>query len=728
MNEPQAAKKKVAILGGGAGAMSAAYYLSSTAELRAALDVTVYQIGWRLGGKGASGRNAAVANRIEEHGLHVWGGFYYNAFRLMQDCYGALGRPEGAPLRTWDEAFRPHPFVTWQEQVDGRFATWPVPSATNDGVPGEGARLPSVWEYIEMLVGWIKAAVFAFPHTSVLQALTDAVGERHHFVHLASIFGGSASLAPPAPPTPADVFERVHAEVRSAASTGAPALRASDHSLILILLDTLARWLAHAAERAVAEDNEARRLFVLADLGFAAARGMIADGIDQHGFMAIDDYDLTEWLGRHGATELALQSAPLRGFYDYFFAYENGDRSRPRMSAGMGLLHLLRVVGEYKGALFWKMQSGMGDACFGPIYEMCKRNGVTFRFFHEVLDLAVAADGTRVETIRIGRQADLAPGRAEYDPLQVVNGLPSWPSEPLFAQLDPAQAAAIQARGANLEDPWTNWAPVGTLEMHAGVDFDAAVLGISIGAFPGICSDLIAKSSDWREMVANLQTIQTQALQLWWKPDVGRLGWPMGNTTGTAYGQPFESWSDMSGVIPREDWPAGEEPQAIVYFCGPMLNPPGMPQGPDPGYGAGQTQLAEANAYAWCQSYLAHLYPASVAPDDPRALRFDLLCDIANQTGEARFAAQYVRANYTPSERYVLDLPGTARYRLEANTSGFTNLALAGDWLFTGLGGAVESAVMSGMQAARGLCGLPATVPGEVPSPWPRPRTLKRLV
>ena len=114
--------------------------------------------------------------------------------------------------------------------------------------------------------------------------------------------------------------------------------------------------------------------------------------------------------------------------------------------------------------------------------------------------------------------------------------------------------------------------------------------------------------------------------------------------------------------------------------------------------------------------------------DDPRTLRFDLLCDIANQTGEARFTSQYVRANYTPSERYVLDLPGTARYRLEADTSGFTNLALAGDWLFTGLGGAVESAVMSGMQAARGLCGLPATVPGEVPSPWPRPRTLKRLV
>ena len=45
-------------------------------------DVTVYQPGWRLGGKGASGRGPA--DRVEEHGLHVWMGFYENAFALMR--------------------------------------------------------------------------------------------------------------------------------------------------------------------------------------------------------------------------------------------------------------------------------------------------------------------------------------------------------------------------------------------------------------------------------------------------------------------------------------------------------------------------------------------------------------------------------------------------------------------------------------------------------------------
>ena len=73
---------RVAVLGGGVGAMTAAAELSATAALRAKYAVTVYQQGWRLGGKGASGRNAAYGQRIEEHGLHMWLGFYARAY----DC------------------------------------------------------------------------------------------------------------------------------------------------------------------------------------------------------------------------------------------------------------------------------------------------------------------------------------------------------------------------------------------------------------------------------------------------------------------------------------------------------------------------------------------------------------------------------------------------------------------------------------------------------------------
>ena len=62
----------------------------------------------------------------------------------------------------------------------------------------------------------------------------------------------------------------------------------------------------------------------------------------------------------------------------------------------------------------------------------------------------------------------------------------------------------------------------------------------------------------------------------------------------------------------------------------------------------------------------------------------------------------------------MLSLPGTARYRLRADRSGFSNLTLAGDWTDTGLNlGCIESAVISGRQASRAICGAPASILGE---------------
>ena len=45
-------KTKIAILGGGLGAITTAFMLTDRPELRERFEVTVYQMGWRLGGKG----------------------------------------------------------------------------------------------------------------------------------------------------------------------------------------------------------------------------------------------------------------------------------------------------------------------------------------------------------------------------------------------------------------------------------------------------------------------------------------------------------------------------------------------------------------------------------------------------------------------------------------------------------------------------------------------------
>ena len=79
-------KKQIAVLGGGAASLFAVWDLVHSDPH--AYDITVYQMGWRLGGKGASGRNAKLGNRIEEHGLHLMFGFYENVFRVIREAYG----------------------------------------------------------------------------------------------------------------------------------------------------------------------------------------------------------------------------------------------------------------------------------------------------------------------------------------------------------------------------------------------------------------------------------------------------------------------------------------------------------------------------------------------------------------------------------------------------------------------------------------------------------------
>src|SRR5579864_44010 len=129
--------KKIAVLGGGMGSLTSVIQLTSDSDWKNKYDITVYQMGWRLGGKGASGRNLTAGQRIEEHGLHLWFGFYDNAFSLMQRCYEELGRAPGSPLATWDEAFFPCREVVLYEQWGDRWIARDFTLPRNPLTPGE---------------------------------------------------------------------------------------------------------------------------------------------------------------------------------------------------------------------------------------------------------------------------------------------------------------------------------------------------------------------------------------------------------------------------------------------------------------------------------------------------------------------------------------------------------------------------------------------------------------
>ena len=95
------------------------------------------------------------------------------------------------------------------------------------------------------------------------------------------------------------------------------------------------------------------------------------------------------------------------------------------------------------------------------------------------------------------------------------------------------------------------------------------VNGISLGALPLVAEELIAANADWSRMIARVQTVRTQAFQLWLNASTRDLGWNPEDTRAgilTGFDEPFDTWADMSRLVPREMFQPGTC-KGIAYFC-----------------------------------------------------------------------------------------------------------------------------------------------------------------
>ena len=714
-------REKIVILGGGVGAMTAAYYLSQPGWQERFESITVFQQGWRLGGKGASGRRGKEA-RIEEHGLHLWFGFYENAFRLMQACYAELNRPQGSPLRAWDDAFEKSSFVVLQEFLDDAWQQWPIQYPEDDRVPGVADsedELETVWSYM--------TRALALAHRLTSQLRGGGANSHHAGASGPPDRGLLAPLRRALRRLLAFFTRTFHSleigallaalELAESMDSDASRHQAHEHGQLLGHIETFQRHLRADLEARIARDDSARRLWYIIDLLLAIVRGSIKDGLLTHkaGFSSIDDQELMEWLKRHGASEQAASCALVRSLYDAVFAYRGGDPARPSIAAGQAIRVALRMFMGYKGALMWKMQAGMGDVVFAPLYEVLKSRGVQFRFFHRVEGLRLDADGRLIDAIDVLQEVELKDPTAEYQPLIDVDGLPCWPAEPLADQFSERDRATLlagferdgQRFAYNLESFWTRWPDGRRFALKRGEDFDRIVFGIPLGSIPYICKELVESNPRWALMTEKVETIQTQAFQLWLSEDVAGLGWTLPQVNLCGYVEPFDTWADMRQLLVRENWPPELNVKAIAYFCNAMPTPPGLPDRDDLDLPQRETDVVKANALAFLRRNVGTLWPRAT---DPLTGEFcwDLLADPANRKGEARFDSQFWRANVDPSERYVLSVPGSNQYRLKPNETGFDNLIICGDWVDSGLNfGCVEAAVMAGMEASNAVWGTP---------------------
>lgn len=681
--------ERIAIVGGGMSALTAAYFLTDP-SLKGQFQVSVYTMGWRLGGKGASGRNAAVHDRIEEHGLHIWFGTYHNAIGLMRRCYAELGRPPNAPLATFDDAFKGQRRVVLTEMIDGVEREWAV-DFPDLPLLGDGQTVLSL---LRRLVGWVVGrargidALDSVPlggHLAAADAIEAALIDR--LTGNSGLAGHSAS----------HLLDWVAGTLPLLGGT-------LERELLSSGLRLLARVLWALLSPRLPEDDLARRTWILVYLAITCSRGIIDDELVERGFGVVDDQELRTWFARHSsftgadaqeADPLAFESPCLQAFYDASFSYSEGDVGQPNIAAGVGLRGILRVLLDYSGPIILEMQAGMGDTVFTPLYKILKKRGVEFNFFHRLTDLTLDPAGAGIAALQFSRQVAL--NTPEYRPLVTVRDLECWPSAPDYAQI--VNGDALKASGANLEHWDSGWPDNGgALTLHRGADFSRVILAISYTLLPTVAAALSANRR-WADMVSGLGVTDTVAAQLWFREPRGQLGRNGPADIVGGFVEPWSSWSDFTHLLPREAWPNGG-PACLYYSCGPIRNA----QPPD---GAGVFE----NLKAFIETRGATLWPAGGA-----APPFDwkLLWAPDGTAGLDRLRAQYWRVNSDPTEQYVISAAGTPAVRLRADNTGFENLLIAGEWVDTNVNiSSIEATVIAGMRAARAICGIPHTIIGE---------------
>ena len=649
-------REKIVILGGGLAALSTAFELTSQPGWQQRYEITLHTLGWRLGGKCASSRGPN--DRIEEHGIHLFMGSYFNAMRQLKSVYDELGRKPSAPLSSFETAFHPVQRVMLWEWWRGALRRWPLHVPANKRSPACGEVKPRI------------------PYASPLMRVI------------------------------AQVFK---------------------------VVQTPLWWIARPL-------TLTRRMFLTFDFAATLVRGLAADDLLRRGLDVVDDENWSDWLKRHGAHPATVSSPIALNTINIAYQYPDGDASvAPTISATSFLRWNLQSL-AFNGAFIYAFGAGSGETFVAPYYEVLKRRGVRFEFFNKVTNLRLDASRQRVAAIDIDIQAELKDPARGYDPLIEVDGLPGWPLQPHYEQL--VQGEALARGDYNLESWWTPWQPVAKRTLEVGRDFDRVVFAISLGAVPHICSELMAAREPWRNMVKAMPTVLTQAAQLWFKKSSEEMGGavrssnPYNSLLTATYYTPINGVADLSHLLKWEKWPADQQPKSLWYFCGMMSEHRPQPAFTDHDYPQRMLDRVRYQVVQYLEACTGPLLPkatsdAYLPPGDPVSLDFSLLVDTRDpattpeslRTGEMRIDSQFLRANIDPTERYVTSPPGSGKHRLKAWDSGFDNVVVAGDWIYTGVNfGCAEGTITSGLLASHALSGYPRRedVINFPPEAWPK--------
>jgi uncharacterized protein with NAD-binding domain and iron-sulfur cluster len=734
---------RVAIIGGGCAGMAAAWELSRPRDERsrdpdyadAEYKITVYEQSWRLGGKGASGRDEY--GRIREHGIHIWLGFYENAFRMMRECYAeaanaGMGPTADAdnvlPYASVDQAIFPEQHIgVATKYPNDLWRIWSGLLPPTEGLPGtpldDETNPFTLQAYLSRCLEVSKALIHSILATPAGEGSPGAPRPDGRSA-LDEILDLKFSSFNPLD-SPTVLVERMAEMLRGAVLTTAAGvlqgvtilemmLRQRDGAPpfsegVLKFIEALAGEARKQLRDFVAIDPEARLKTQVLDLIMTIMIGLVQDRVltDPRGLDVINHIDCKRWLLKHGAVAESVESAFVTGLYDLAFCYHRGDRKQPSLAAGQALRGALRMFFSYRGSIFWRMRGGMGETIFSPLYRVLRRRNVDFKFLHtlEGVTFSGGRHNVRVETLTFSVKP---PATGEtFNDHRPLDHFGCWPHLP--------PKTTDQTRRVLVD----------------GEDFDAVVFAMGIDDFRSVCGESLQKLEGqktlWKRMFDTTETVATQGAQVWMTKDVNELGWKRGSVLVSALEGPFETWADMTHTFAAERaWRShehaptaaksyGSAVKSVAYFCG--LLPEREVQ-----YKVKKARDRD-RAGKWLHWRVrrnlkkllverAHVFWPAVGPRADGRHRGRALKLLATQDGQSggTLDHQHVQASFRGSDRYTLAVPGSLQYRISPLKRLVMNMTIAGDWTECGFNeGCIEAAVMSGMLAANAISGSPDT-------------------
>jgi len=372
----------------------------------------------------------------------------------------------------------------------------------------------------------------------------------------------------------------------------------------------------------------------------------------------------------------------------------------------------------YRGSLFWRMRSGMGETVFSPMYRVLKARGVEFHFLQQL-------DEVRFEHLDKKGQASITQLRFMLHGTQELR--------------DALDADPLDHHGCWLHTinqhrqyrPANNKAPTAKPQQHVlrrlrigdhGPGFHAVVMAMGIVDFTHAMGEVFFKAptmQHWQKMREYVKTNATQAAQAWLSKDLSQLGWRRGSVLISAFEEPFETWADMTHTLPSERrWRkaqrrAGKQDAArsVVYFCGLLSEETiAKHKGSNPAATTAKLQdHVRANLREMLASRMKPFWPDALTEPPGSALPLLVLENGSVGGGDDKaLKEQHVQANWSGSDRFTLAVPGSLDYRISPLDYSVVNMTIAGDWTECGFNeSCVESAVMSGLVAAHAISGQP---------------------